>query len=70
MRQLLAVAVLGSILSFTASAALAEGQNADPKFFQFSQDQDQTATSTTDTASGMVAGPDTLQPMYVNNHEK
>ena len=67
MRQLLAVAVLGSILSFTASAALAE-QNADPKFFQF---PDQTVTSTTEnTDQGTVAGPDTPQQMYVNNHEK
>ena len=67
MRQFLAVAVLGSILSFTASAALAE-QNADPKFFQFPADQ--TVTSTTDTTQGMVAGPGMPQRTYVNNNEK
>jgi len=69
MRKVLGVAVLGSFMAFTASAALAEG-NADPKFFQFPEHE--MVTSTTDTVPGVVAGPDTPQRVYVSsdqNHE-
>ncbi|TMI91489.1 MAG: hypothetical protein E6H00_03960 [Bacillati bacterium ANGP1] len=67
MRQLLAVAMLGSFVAFTASAALAEG-NADPKILRFPENQ--MVTGTTDTTEGVVAGPDTSDHQFVNNHEK
>ncbi|HTD47012.1 MAG TPA: hypothetical protein VK881_07075 [bacterium] len=67
MRQLLAVAVFGSILAFTASAALAEG-NVDPRLLQ--SPGDQLITSTTDTPQGVMAGPNTIDGTFVNNHEK
>jgi hypothetical protein len=67
MRQLLAVAVFGSILAFTASAALAEG-NVDPRLFP--SPESQTVTATTDTAQGVVAGPIMIDGVLVNNHEK
>src|SRR5438132_1109506 len=63
MRKLLAVAVLGSFVAFTASAALAEG-NADPKFFQFPEHE--LVTSTTDTVQGVVAGPVRPQRVFVS----
>src|SRR5437588_12238799 len=67
MRKLLGVAVLGSFVAFTASAALAEG-NADPKFFQFPEQQ--MVIGTTDAVPGVVAGPDTPQREYVTTHEE
>ncbi|HEX9246155.1 MAG TPA: hypothetical protein VGA35_08325 [bacterium] len=67
MRQLLAVAVFGSILAFTASAALAEG-NVDPRLFPAPENQ--LVTGTTDTAQGVVAGPTMIDGVFVNNHEK
>ena len=67
MRQLLAVAVFGSILAFTASAALAEG-NVDPRLLK--SPGDQMVTGTTDTVQGVVAGPTVIDGVFVNNHEK
>ena len=67
MRQLLAVAVFGSISAFTASAALAEG-NVDPRLLE--SPVSQMVTGTTDTAQGVVAGPTSIDGTFVNNHEK
>ncbi|TMI91490.1 MAG: hypothetical protein E6H00_03965 [Bacillati bacterium ANGP1] len=67
MRKLLGVAVLGSFVAFTASAALAEG-NADPKFFQFPEQQ--MVIGTTDAVPGVVAGPNTPQRVYVSSDQE
>ena len=66
MRKLLGVALLASFVAFTASAALAGG-NADPKFLQFPENG--IVTSTTDTVSGVVAGPDTTPRVFVSSDQ-
>ena len=70
MRQLLAVALFGSILGFTASAALAAEGNSNPRLLQ--SHEDQTVTATTSTVQGAVAGPaaSDADDVFVNNHEK